>query len=71
MKKLLYIIIILFCSIDSNSYAFSSISEKKNKMLIIYFSVPETDGTDASSGASRIVKDNRIYGTTEYMLAIS
>ena len=70
MKKLLYIIIILFCSIDSNSYAFSSISEKKNKTLIIYFSVPETDGTDASSGASRIVKDNRIYGTTEYIANI-
>ena len=70
MKKLLYIIIILFCSIDSNSYAFSSISEKKNKTLIIYFSVPETDGTDASSGASMIVKDTRIYGTTEYIANI-
>lgn len=37
------------------------------KTLVAYFSVPETDGVDASSGASRVVAGERTMGNTEYV----
>lgn len=40
------------------------------KVLVAYFSSPETDGTDASSGASRILSDGRILGNTQYVATI-
>lgn len=42
----------------------------KGKVLVAYFSVPETDGIDASSGASRLVVNNKRYGNTEYVANI-
>lgn len=41
-----------------------------SRILIAYFSVPEdvdTDGVDAVSGASIVVKDNEVMGNTEYV----
>lgn len=35
-----------------------------------YFSVPETDGVDASSGASRLVSDGKLQGNTEYVATV-
>lgn len=40
------------------------------KSLVVYFSVPETDGVDASSGASRVLSDDKIMGNTQYVAAI-
>lgn len=37
------------------------------KILIAYFTVPETDGTDAVSGASRVVDGKDVLGNTEYI----
>lgn len=42
----------------------------KRKALVVYFSVPETDGVDASSGASRIVADGKVIGNTQYIASI-
>lgn len=42
----------------------------KGKVLVVYFSVPETDGVDASSGASRVVANGKLYGNTEYIAHI-
>ena len=42
----------------------------EKKILVTYFSVPETDGVDASSGASRIVKNGKLYGATEHVANI-
>lgn len=42
-------------------------------ILIAYFSVPEdvdTSGVDAVAGASIVVKDNEIYGNTEYVAKV-
>ncbi|MDE6852745.1 MAG: flavodoxin [Lachnospiraceae bacterium] len=45
--------------------------EKKNsKILICYFSFPETDGTDASSSASRVVINGEMKGAMQYMAEI-
>lgn len=40
------------------------------KSLVVYFSVPETDGVDASSGASRIVVDGGVMGSTQYVASL-
>ena len=39
-------------------------------MLVAYFSVPETDGVDASSGASRVVSDGKVLGNTQYVATV-
>ncbi len=38
-----------------------------SSILIAYFTVPETDGSDTEAGASRYVVDGRVYGNMEYM----
>ena len=40
------------------------------KSLVVYFSVPETDGVDASSGASRILSSGKVMGNTQYAATI-
>lgn len=40
------------------------------KVLVAYFSVPETDGVDASSGASRLISDNKLMGNTQYVASV-
>lgn len=42
----------------------------KKKALVVYFSVPETDGVDASSGASRILSNGKVMGNTQYVATI-
>ncbi len=44
-----------------------------SRTLIAYFSIPEnenTDGVDAIAGASIVVKENEVYGNTEYVARI-
>ncbi len=45
-------------------------TKSDKKILIAYFSVLETDGVDASSGASRKVTDGKLQGNTEYVASI-
>lgn len=45
-------------------------SKSGKRILIAYFSVPETDTTDASSGASRKVTEGILQGNTEYVASI-
>ena len=40
------------------------------RALVAYFSVPETDGVDASSGASRLVVDGKVTGNTAYVASV-
>lgn len=42
-------------------------SGDKGKVLVAYFTRPEADGVDASSGASRVVANGKLYGNTEYV----
>ena len=37
------------------------------KVLVTYFTWPEPDGVDASTGASRVIQSGRLYGNTEYV----
>ena len=42
----------------------------KGKTLVVYFSVPETDGVDASSGASRVSVGGKMMGNTQYVASV-
>lgn len=47
-----------------------SAQKKETKYLVTYFSVPESHAVDASTGASRIMVDDKMYGTTEYVAQV-
>ena len=66
MKKLILIASLLVCISTNNLMAQST----KSKTLITYFSFPESDGVDASTGASRILADGKMQGTTEYVAKV-
>lgn len=42
-------------------------TDSGSKILITYFTVPETDGVDTMSGASRVAKDGEVLGNTEFI----
>lgn len=46
------------------------IAEESDRILVCYFSFPETDSNDASAGASRVVIDDEIKGAMQYMAEI-
>lgn len=45
-------------------------SAGSGKSLVVYFSVPETDGVDAVSGASRVLVNGKMMGNTQYIASI-
>lgn len=47
--------------------ASETVQTSGSNILIVYFSVPETSGVDANSGASRIVIDGQIKGNIQFM----
>jgi len=48
----------------------STSQDAKGKTLVVYFSVPETDDVDASSGASRLVFNGKVMGNTQYIASV-
>lgn len=58
------------CSSDNDNPSESEIPEGNSKVLITYFSFPETDGVDAVSGASRVRVNETLYGNTQYMAEV-
>ena len=48
----------------------ASIAPTKGKVLVVYFTSPETGGVDTSSGASRLVSNGKLYGNTEYVATL-
>lgn len=46
---------------------FSLGATAQTNILVTYFSVPETDGVDTSTGASRIVTQGKLQGATQYV----
>lgn len=60
-------IIILLSLIATFTTHVQAQTKAQKKMLVTYFTFPEKDGVDASTGASRITEDNKMYGATEYV----
>lgn len=52
---------------SGNTDAAAQAADDGSNVLIAYFSVPETDGTDTVSGASRVVTDGEVQGNTQYI----
>lgn len=50
--------------------ASADVAQSKSKVLVVYFTSPETDGVDTSSGASRLVSNGKLYGNTEFVAAL-
>ena len=50
--------------------AATTVPRSGGKVLVAYFSVPETDGVDASSGASRLISNGKLQGNTEYVATV-
>lgn len=48
----------------------ASVAPGKGKVLVAYFTSPETDGVDTSSGASRLISNGKLYGNTEYVATL-
>lgn len=71
MKKLFATIVMIIISstviLMAQQSKPTTFSKSQKKMLVTYFSFPERDGVDASTGASRIVKNDKMYGSTEYV----
>lgn len=56
----------LFCLLFVFTAVFSVEAQAK-KILIVYFTMPETDGVDTVAGASRVVKNGEVLGNTQFI----
>ena len=52
---------------EGNGEANGQAEAANGNILIAYFSVPETDGVDTVSGASRVVVDGEVLGNNQYI----
>ena len=57
-------------AIEATSAPETASSASNGKSLVVYFSVPETDGVDAVSGASRVLVNGKVMGNTQYVASI-
>lgn len=55
---------------DSTEITPSDNDNEGSKILIAYFTVPETDGVDTVASASRVVKNGEMLGNTQYIAGI-
>lgn len=65
MKKITAMILAALMVLSLASFAGAEAAD--TNILIAYFSMPEADGADASSGASRIVEDGEVIGNVQYL----
>ena len=65
MKKIL-LGVCIFCVLATMTVNGQS-HKGAGKILVVYFTMPETGGVDALAGASRIVVDGRVSGNVEFV----
>ena len=54
-------------STETETQAVDAAKNGDAKILTVYFTMPETDGTDAVSGASRIIENGDVVGNTQFV----
>lgn len=64
MKKLTTLMLVILMVLWVVSFAGA---EDAGGILIAYFTMPEPDGIDAVSGASRVVEDGEVLGNVQYI----
>ena len=65
MKKIVCAVI-AFCVMTVMTVNAQS-QKGEGKILIVYFTMPESSGVDAISGASRVVVDGKVTGNVEFI----
>jgi flavodoxin len=80
MKKLLLSILSIFvlatgllnfsCLPKNENTGEPKVPSTEGEILITYFSFPETEGVDAESGASRVIVNETLYGSTQYIAEV-
>lgn len=63
-SSLLFLAILFTLSLPVHTIARS---EAPSNVLVAYFTMPEPSGVDASSGASRVVREGEIFGNVEFI----
>jgi flavodoxin len=66
MKKIFVLVCAVF-SLEATMELHAQNRPGPDKILIAYFSMPETGGTDAVSGASRLVIDGKVTGNVQFV----
>ncbi|GHV01301.1 flavodoxin [Spirochaetia bacterium] len=69
MKKIAVLAILVF-SVMTVIHLNAQSQTGRGKILIAYFTLPETDGVDTVSGASRVVVDGKVSGNVEFVANI-
>ncbi|GHV93730.1 flavodoxin [Spirochaetia bacterium] len=69
MKKTAFLIAAFLCVLTTMHLNAQS-QTGRGKILIAYFTLPETDGVDTVSGASRVVVDGKVSGNVEFVANI-
>lgn len=68
MKKLSTMTLVMILVLAMTSFAAAAVDDTNtSNILIAYFTMPEPDGADAVSGASRVVEDGMVIGNVEYI----
>jgi flavodoxin len=69
MKNVFVLPLFVFC-VMAAAQAGAQSQTGAGKILVAYFTLPETDGTDAVSGASRVIVDGKVTGNVEFVAAL-
>jgi flavodoxin len=62
VKKLLVLLLTIFVALPAMAQ-----TAQGGRVLIVYFTMPETDGVDTVSGASRVVKNGVVLGNVQFI----
>jgi flavodoxin len=62
MKKILVLLLTIATVLSVTAQ-----TAQGNRILIVYFTMPETDGVDTVAGASRVVKNGVVLGNTQFI----
>lgn len=69
MKNVFVLPLFVFC-VMAAAQAGAQSQTGAGKILVAYFTLPETGGTDAVSGASRVIVDGKVTGNVEFVAAL-
>ncbi|PKL24179.1 MAG: flavodoxin [Spirochaetae bacterium HGW-Spirochaetae-3] len=61
------LVIVSFAACEGTGAKTASAEPTGSRILVAYFSMPESAGVDAVAGASRVVADGKVYGNTQWV----
>ena len=67
---LLIVGLLVFAACEKATPNEDDVTTGEGKSIVIYFSHPVPESVDATSGASMVYKDNKLYGSVQYMAEV-